>query len=716
MHASNREMPGNSLQPPKRMFQKTILDLWTKDKSAQAFLLLLDFVTAWFSLAAIYLLFGSDVNFIYLAFVSDIRLLPYFLVLAFLLGLIRVLRFQFPESPVFQLLPGFAASLYVLLTLFSDPPASYCIGIVFVLSVLLYLCFPAYKKIWEKQNNGYRICAAVQAVLLLLILTASVFLVCKKLPALPADADYTGLFGRITGIFVILLCAAAVFFSGNYLVRRVRFHRGSAEAAITLFALLNFVLLGGLLTARVSGLLTSTYDMGIFSQMFHYMSTTGQALTTLERNELLLHFSVHLSPVFYLLLPFYMLFPRPETLQILQVLVVLSGLLPLLLLCRHMGLKKYFRVVLSFLYLFHPAIVGASFYDLHENCFLAPLILWLLYFLEKDAKFPAFLAALLLLTTKEDAAMYVVVIGLFMLISGKRKESGLALVLFGSVYFAFAVSLLGAIGEKAQFDRYDNLVADRSRGIAGILITVLTDPGYFLNQLFIPGKLTFLFTTLPALGFIPVLQRRCSRLILLVPLVVMNLMSAYPYQYSLIFHYHYAVTVLLLYTVILFLADTDFAVDPAPDDKPIPEGRQIGAVRSRFGSSRKSWVGIALCFAVISCSWSTYNLFEDHYYQVTYLAEDGAVVESIRTELDKIPRDASIQASTLFTTYLSDRDEVYDLDYNQKSDSPHVTDYVAVDLRLSDSETTDGYIRQFLSEGYAVTADIPFQVLILKKT
>ena len=46
----------------------------------------------------------------------------------------------------------------------------------------------------------------------------------------------------------------------------------------------------------------------------------------------------------------------------------------------------------------------------------------------------------------------------------------------------------------------------------------------------------------------------------------------------------------------------------------------------------------------------------------------------------------------------------------------HVTDYVAVDLRLSDSETTDGYIRQFLSEGYAVTADIPFQVLILKKT
>nr|WP_289707141.1 DUF2079 domain-containing protein [Enterocloster clostridioformis] len=55
-------------------------------------------------------------------------------------------------------------------------------------------------------------------------------------------------------------------------------------------------------------------------------------LTTCERDGLLSHFAVHLSPVFYVLLPFYKLVPRPETLLVLQSLVVISGMVPLCLL------------------------------------------------------------------------------------------------------------------------------------------------------------------------------------------------------------------------------------------------------------------------------------------------------------------------------------------------------------------------------------------------
>ena len=66
------------------------------------------------------------------------------------------------------------------------------------------------------------------------------------------------------------------------------------------------------------------YDFGIFCQMFHYMKTTGLPMVTCERNELLSHFAVHISPIYYILLPFYYIFPSPLTLQIGQAVVLAS--------------------------------------------------------------------------------------------------------------------------------------------------------------------------------------------------------------------------------------------------------------------------------------------------------------------------------------------------------------------------------------------------------
>jgi len=80
-----------------------------------------------------------------------------------------------------------------------------------------------------------------------------------------------------------------------------------------------------------------TYDMGLFSQMFYNMKETGLPLTTLERDALLSHFKVHLSPIYYLMLPFYCIFPHPLTLQVLQAAVMASALIPLRLICKKRG-------------------------------------------------------------------------------------------------------------------------------------------------------------------------------------------------------------------------------------------------------------------------------------------------------------------------------------------------------------------------------------------
>lgn len=183
-------------------------------------------------------------------------------------------------------------------------------------------------------------------------------------------------------------------------------------------ALLHIGVLSRMLVLRVQNFNTPNFDFGLFVQMFHYMDKTGLPLTTLERNTLLSHFQVHFSPIFYLLLPFYKLWPRPETLQILQILVAASALIPAFLIVRELRLPRGWQTALCALLLLHPGLSGSSMYDLHENCFLAPLILWLLWaaLRRKWGAFSVF--ALLLLGVKEDAFIYLFSVGLWLLCGG----------------------------------------------------------------------------------------------------------------------------------------------------------------------------------------------------------------------------------------------------------------------------------------------------------
>ena len=64
----------------------------------------------------------------------------------------------------------------------------------------------------------------------------------------------------------------------------------------------------------------------------------------------------------------------------------------------------------------YPALSGGASYDLHENCFLVPLVLWLLYAVDTRRTVLAALTAVLLLCVKEDAAMYAAVIALWEMI------------------------------------------------------------------------------------------------------------------------------------------------------------------------------------------------------------------------------------------------------------------------------------------------------------
>ena len=320
-------------------------------------------------------------------------------------------------------------------------------------------------------------------------------------------------------------------------------------------AILWLLFTAGLTILRYRLNYSSAYDFGIFSQMYYYMDQCLQPLTTCERDGLLSHFAVHLSPTFYLLLPFYKLVPRPETLLLFQALLVVSGVIPLCLLGRNMNLGPGPVLVFGLMYICYPAFMGGCFYDFHENKFLSVLILWTMYWLESGRYKTMGFFALLILLVKEDAPVYAACIGLYLFLEKRQHLWGGAVFLFSCLYFTAAVWFLDRFGDGAMINRFDSYISDESYGLLSMFKTILVDPAYVLAQILTPDKILFLLQMLLPLGFLPLMSLRLGKWVLLIPFVLINLMSNYKYQHSIFFQYTYGSGALLFYLAMVNFRD-----------------------------------------------------------------------------------------------------------------------------------------------------------------
>lgn len=460
-----------------------------------------------------------------------------------------------------------------------------------------------------------------------------------------------------------------------------------------LFAAAFCGLTGYWLVCRVLSLACPTYDMGIFTQMFHTMRTTGLPNTTLERDGVMSHFAVHVSPIYYLFLPVFALFPSAITLELLQVAVLASAVIPLWRIARRNGFSGLTAALLCGLLLAYPAYSGGMSYDLHENVFLTPLLLWLFDFLERRRGWGVALFAALTLLVKEDAAVYVAVIGLYVLLEGLlrrdrwRLAAGGCLLAGALVYFLCVTSLLSAEGEGVMSYRYGNLMPEGSDSLLDVLKTVLLLPMKVIAECVEQEKLGFLAQTLLPLLGLPLLTRRLERFVLLIPYVLFNLLSDYPYQHDVLFQYTYGATAFLFYLTVVNLRDlTDGAKDRQAQAAPVLAALVLGL----------SFTGAAVG-PVASAATEYYH-------------ETEARTQLIAEHLDRIPRDTVITATTFYTVPLADCPTLYDLQYCSVE---HLlsSEYVVMDGKTSykrysttpwETWTREQFIQLLTENGYTI--------------
>lgn len=488
--------------------------------------------------------------------------------------------------------------------------------------------------------------------------------------------------------FYCLLVAGLMVFSVAYCfegvnTQLIKIHSVTYKLILAIGFVTFVGVIGGSLVLKYLTYSSPNFDLGLFSQMFHYMSSDLSMKTTSERDVLLSHFCVHISPIFYCILPLYMLYKSAATLQFAQALVIGLAVFPLAGICRHLKLSRFETALFCIAYLLYPVVSGGCFYDIHENIFLPLCIFTLLYYCEKESWIGIIISTVFLLGVKEDAAVYAVCIGLYTLFYKKMYKKSIFIIVISGLYFIFTTELLSKIGESVMSYRFDNMIYGGGGSMVGIIRTVITNPAYILTQIMQQEKIEFIIQTLAPLCFMPLFSKKWYRFIFFIPYVLFNLMSDYQYFHSIYFQYVFGSGALLFYLSVRNVADIDIKLR----SRIIP---MVTVASSLFF--------ITLVSGKVE---KYYNYYSDKYERSIYKVLDEAV--------SSVPENASVTATTFLCPALSNRDVLYELYYTDKESE---TEYTVLDLRVA---TTEYNVNTYLdSEDYEVVYYVPFRVGVFK--
>ena len=424
----------------------------------------------------------------------------------------------------------------------------------------------------------------------------------------------------------LVLCAVVAYSDLKDLNLKIK--KRTLYIAVAVMLVLMTAYIGAACIVKYNNYNVYGYDHGIFAQMFHNMKETGQMVTTYERNELMSHFKVHFSPIFYLLLPLYMIFPSSQALLIINGFIIISGIVPLMFLCKRFKLSDISTLLFCVCYAIYPTFIGNGLWGLHENAFLAPLILWLFYFSEKDCTIGAVIFAVLLLCVKEDAAIYLAIIALYYIVSGKSVARNIVLFALSLFCFGAVTMLMQKYGLGIMSaSRFGNYIG-KDGSLFTLIWSVIENPAFTLSQVFTQEKLLFLLQMFAPLCFLPLMGKKPARLILLIPMLLINLMTKYSYGYDIHFQYTLGSAAILFYLSV--------------------------AAYSEMGEKRKKTLICAtLCSTVMACS---------TYLSPGYLGRTDDVKqrnEEIKQALSVIPDDASVAATDSPAGNLTERAELY---------------------------------------------------------
>lgn len=389
---------------------------------------------------------------------------------------------------------------------------------------------------------------------------------------------------------------------------------------------------------------TKMYDLGIYQNAFFntikgnfmsvsYQSYSGKCL-----------FLDHYDIVYLLYIPFFYIFPKTETILIIQSLSISLAAIPLFLLTKEKLKSNIIAMIITFLFLLHPANHGANFFDMHQLSFLPLFAFFLFYFLEKKNLSSFIIFILLILSIKEDMFILLVFISIFIYFNNKQN------VIFA--FYCFSISIVYGLiltvfdhyfGTSSHLIYYEGILLDINGGMSELLKTIITNPVFILQGLIKNDKMIYIMQLFAPLAFLSFFHKK--NILLLVYGLSITLLSTRNCLYQISFQY-------VWYIIPLIFIGLNETLKDIKENKlfqKIQEGFQL-----KFFP-----VIIIILFLTLIFSWQYGAVLNRDYFtggfdkiDFNFDSNDKKRLDVLNKMISMIPKDAAVCASEAIGTHL----------------------------------------------------------------
>ena len=245
--------------------------------------------------------------------------------------------------------------------------------------------------------------------------------------------------------------------------------RRRAPLLLVWAAAIGYVLVASYFSLRKHDAFLSGYDLATFDQELWLLAHGHEPLNTADGR---LFWGEHFQLTIALLAPLYLLGAGATTLLALQS-VTMAAVAPLLyVLGRVRGATPWLAALPALLWLASPATLVANLADVHAIPLVAPVIVGSIIALERDRLVLFAALAVLACCAKEDVSLIYVMVGLVVVLEGRRRLGAtIGVAALGIFVFATAV-FMPAFGDSAAWyeKRFAGARGDSLTDVAGWML------------------------------------------------------------------------------------------------------------------------------------------------------------------------------------------------------------------------------------------------------
>lgn len=311
---------------------------------------------------------------------------------------------------------------------------------------------------------------------------------------------------------------------------------------------------------RYRTLYASYFDLGIMHQTVYntFISLkTGDYSRFLEMTnphgfDQVKRMAVHNDPLLALIAPLYFIYPGPETLLVLQSVLLGLGALVIYAIGLHIFInnsnRKLISLFFAFTYLFYPPLQLTNNFDFHAVALATPFLLCMFYFFLKQQYKVSIIFVVLSLLAKEQVGLTISFFGLYAMaqIYFKKQKEKRNLIFFGLTTFLIGI-LWFFVSMKLIIPHFRSglhfalgYFGDFGDSTTSVFVGFIKKPNLVFQYIFRKDTVDYLFSLLGPLGLLSLLAP--IQLLIATPELAINTLSKSGAMRNIYFHYTAVIT------------------------------------------------------------------------------------------------------------------------------------------------------------------------------